>query len=490
MNIRRRNDRRMRIDPWGIRDQNAPHRSDHPFLDFNIPCVQEIIDGENMKPKAIFLAIFLVIVTCSLLAFFGKANTPGTQHTPVSDIPIPAEHGPYPKAIVVDGTLYEFGIMEQGQKGEHVFTVRNEGEASLKIASGKHSCQCTMGSIGKNGLEPGEETTLTISWDIRNPASRFEQYAKFHTNDPLNPELSFIVRGSVGRKLVFKPAAEIALRLLPDGKPTEQLLTLHSEILESFDIKQIETSTPFIVVETRSLTPDELSILSQSPSGENLHRFDDLNSPAAKMLAAKTPAQIKAEGLEPMLEQMKKKEADAKKREEAELANKPPPAKCGYELKVHFRSGLPIGKFRETITIHTNVDSADVMTASFQGTRSGPVEIYATPGVAWSPEEGVLRFKRFRAADGTKAKLMIFVNKFDQEFAVTETKMDPPAVRYELVRDKNFKGTGRDKFDLLLEVPPSETPITLGGQNPGQILLHTNHPDASIIRMILEYTSF
>jgi hypothetical protein len=480
----------MRIDPLGIGDQNAPHRGNYSFLDFNIPCVQEIIDGEIMTPKAMFLAIFLVIVACSLLAFFGKTTTPDTQVTTGSDIPIPAEHGPYPKAVAVDGTLYDFGIMEQGQKGEHVFKLRNEGEAPLKISPGNHSCQCTLGIIGKNGLEPGEETTLTISWDIKTAVARFEQFAKFHTNDPLNRELVFNVRGSVGRKLVFKPAAEIALGLLPEGKPAERLLTLHSEILESFNIERIETSTPLIVVETRPLTLDELSILSQSPSGEDRHLPNELDIPAAKMLAAKTPEQIKAEHLEPMIEKLKQSEADAKQREAAELANKPPPAKCGYELKVHFRSGLPIGKFRETITIYTNVDSAEVMTASFQGTRSGPVEFLAPPGVAWSPEECVLRFKRFRAADGTKARLMVFVNKFDQEFAITEAQMDPPTVRYQLVRDKNFKGPGRDKFDLLLEVPPGETPITLGGQNPGQILLHTNHPDASIIKMNLEFTSF
>jgi uncharacterized protein DUF1573 len=480
----------MRIDPFVIGDQNAPHRSDHSFHNFHIAYVPEIIDGETMKPKAIFLAIFFVIVVCSLLVFFGKTNIPGNPLKPVSDIPIPAEHGPYPKAIAVDGTLYDFGTMEQGQKGEHVFKLRNEGEAPLKISPGKSSCQCTIGSLGKNGLEPGEGTTLTISWDIRNPVPRFEQFAKFHTNDPLNPELSFNIRGSVGRKLVFKPSAEIALGLLPEGKPTERLLTLHSEILESFDIKQIETSTPLIVVETRPLKSDELSILSQSPSHEDLPRPNELELPAAKMLAGKTPEQIKAEHLEPRVEQLKKKEAEAKKRQDDELANKPPAAKCGYELKVVFRSGLPIGRFRETITIHTNLDSAETLTASFQGTRSGPVEIFATPGVAWSSEEGALRFKRFRAADGTKAKLMLFVNKFDHEFAVTEAKMDPPTVQYQLVRDMNFKGTGRDKFDLLLEVPPGETPITLGGQNPGQILLHTNHPDASIIKMNLEYTSF
>ncbi len=441
-----------------------------------------------MKPKAIFLATFLVIVACSLLAYFGKANPPGTQLTPVSDIPIPAEHGPYPKAIVVDGTLYDFGTMEQGQKGEHVFTVRNEGEVPLQMVPGQHSCQCTVGSLGKNGVAPGEETTMTLRWEIKAPAPVFQHFAKVHTNDPLNPELSFNVHGSVGRRLVLKPAAEISLGMLPEDKPTKGLLTLHSEILESFNIEQIKTSTPLIIVETRPLTPDELSILSQSPPREGLP--NELDMPAAKMLAAKTPEQIKAEHLEPMLEQMKKKEAETKKREEVELANKPPPAKCGYELKVLFRSGLPIGRFRETITIQTNVESAEVITAAFQGTRSGPVQLFATPGVAWSPDECVVRFQRFRAADGTKAKLMIFVNKFDQEFAITEAQIDPPTVRYQLVRDQNFKGTGRDKYDLLLEVPPGETPITLGSQNLGQILLHTNHPDASIIKMNLEYTSF
>ena len=87
---------------------------------------------------------------------------------------------------------------------------------------------------------------------------------------------------------------------------------------------------------------------------------------------------------------------------------------------------------------------------------------------------------------------MLFVKKEkeSQDFKIEEAKIDPPVIKYELTKDTKFQGAGREKFDLLLEVPAGSAPVSLGAQNRGKITLTTNHPEAKEIRLEIEMASF
>lgn len=446
-----------------------------------------------MNFRAVATVVFLVVVSSALLVHFRnqslveaeKARTAAVASA--SDIPEPSKSGPFPKATVVGSSTYNFGTMEHGQSGEHTFTIKNEGEAPLKMVARKedHSCQCTLGTLAKEGLEPGEETTVKLNWEIKNPSPMFQHWAKIRTNDPKNQEITFHVRGTVGHRLVIRPNNDITLGTLSEGKPTERTVMVHSEIFDSFKITKIETSSPNITGAARALTPEELRVATQHT---NMEQMMVATEKAADPSKGKTdPGTGKAAP-----DQHEHPDHPGHSHADGKEAPAPPKlvVKSGYEIKFVIEPKFPVGLFRETATIHTDGEKTTPITVTLQGNRSGPIQFLATTGFGWSPEQSLLNLGRFPANQGKKIRLLVFVNKLDEEFKITEAKFDPPVIKHEFVKDTKFQGKGREKFDLFLEIPPSDSLLSFTGDKLGSIVLQTNHPEAATIKWALELTSY
>lgn len=447
-----------------------------------------------MKFRVLGLSIFLIVVAGGLLTHFRQQSMVATEKArqdPPSDIPQPAKQGPFPKAVAEGSLTYDFGTMELNQEGEHTFKIRNEGQAPLELVARKedHSCQCTLGTLAQNGLQPGEETTITLKWEIKNPNTHFQHYAKVRSNDPDNPTLTFRVQGLVGRRIVVIPGAEIAVGPLAEGKPTVSKLTVHSEVLEAFELTKLDLSLPELM-EVKSRPLDKLEVMALNKHVTPATMSDDQRR---QMMDAMQNADMSKLGPK------KKDDHDHAKGdghdhshepEENSLVGRTPDAKCGYEIEVSFLPGFPIGKFRESLVIHTNVEQMPETRVSFDGNRSGPIQILPTAGVSWSAEDALLKLGRFPAAEGKKLRLMVFIKKSDQEFKIEEAMIDPPVLKYELIKDTKFQAVGREKFDLILEVPAGASPISLGAQNRGTIKFLTNHPEAKEIKLEIELASF
>jgi hypothetical protein len=443
-----------------------------------------------MNVRGVVIAIFLVIAGGTLAVKLRESSLPGKQPTNVSvpaDIPVPPKEGPFGKLVVLDDLTYNFGTMEQGQSGEHEFHVRNDGAGPLKLvarsASEDHSCQCTVGSLGKEVLQPGEETTVKLAWTIKQPVTRFDHWAKIRTDDPQNQEKTFRIRGLVGRRLVFKPEGEVNVGRLSETQPTERVLTVHSEIADAFTFTKIQTTNPAITVTTRPLTAEELKKVTVDPSTElarDMARMQDLEN------KAKASQQGTAKEGEPAASSTSEDVLSMD-----EFFTKTPEAKSGYELKIAVEAKFPVGKVREAVTLHTDIPDTPPLVLTVQGVRAGPVEILGTPGVVWSPEESILRLGRFPASEGKKGRLLVFIKKSEQEIEVTNIKASPAIVKCELKKDENFKAPGRDKYDLLVEVPAGSAPLAVTGEGgQGLIELELNHPEATKITFTLDFTSF
>lgn len=441
-----------------------------------------------MNFRAIAIVVFLVIVSGGLMVHFRQQSITDTKKAAAEadGIPVPPKSGPYGKLVLVDEPLFDFGLMEQGQKGSHEFKIRNEGQGFLKLVARKddHTCQCTLGSLGTEGLKPGEETIVTMNWDIQKPVTNFDHAAKIRTDDPERPVTVFRVRGLVGRRLVSKSGNEMMIGMLSDTKLTERTFVVHSEIVDAFEISKLEPSTPLIEATSRQLTAEELKTATRDEAAEFMERAK--SSPGMMHVQDTLKAQNQqAKGAGPL----------AQKQDHAEhpgddFASQKPAGKCGHEVKVVFKSGFPIGKFRESLTIHTDIPDTPPMVFLFNGGRAGPVQILSTPGIGWSPEDSLLRLGRFRAQEGKKAKLMFFINKTEAPWEITEAKLSPSFMKFQLTKDENFKGAGRDRYDFLLEIPAGEAPLSLSGDSLGSIILNTSHPEAKLIRIEVDFTSY
>lgn len=449
-----------------------------------------------MNIRVIAIVVFLLVVGGGLAVHFRQVAVEdredkehaghGHSSKDEPEVPVPPKTGPFAKFVVEGDPVHTFGVMEHFQDGKHEFKVRNEGEGVLKmVALAKdHTCQCTLGSLGKDGLQPGESTTVTMEWKIKNPNTLFEHSAKIRTNDPKKPVTTFIVRGLVGKRLNLMPSNEIVVGTLSEKEPTERLMTLHSEIVDAFQITKIETSSPLITAEFSPLNAEQLEGLAENKQEDESRAMMERMAQDAK----KSAPEGVAKALEPKPEEI-----------ENPLIGKKPPAKCGYAIFLKFQPGFAIGKFRESATIHTDVrdgsqpdsQSLPPLVVSIQGHRAGPLEMFALgKNFGWFPDQNTLVLGRFPAKEGKIVKLMVFISKGDEDLKILDAQFDPPIMKCELVKDEKFQQSRREKYTLTMEVPGGNAPIGLGGEHRGSVTLQTNHPDAKTIKFDVEFTSF
>ncbi len=74
-----------------------------------------------------------------------------------------------------NGTEYDFGVMSPNEKGKHSFLVKNVGQGGLKLRIGASTCKCTIGSLDKEVIAPGEETEVVLEWEVRTDETSFTQ---------------------------------------------------------------------------------------------------------------------------------------------------------------------------------------------------------------------------------------------------------------------------------------------------------------------------
>ncbi|EMI28199.1 DUF1573 domain-containing protein, partial [Rhodopirellula europaea] len=89
-----------------------------------------------------------------------------------------------PKVELPDGNEHDFGIMQPDEEGEHIFRVKNVGDAPLTLKIGASTCKCTVGTLENESLAPGEETEVKMAWTVKTNETTFGQSAELRTNDP------------------------------------------------------------------------------------------------------------------------------------------------------------------------------------------------------------------------------------------------------------------------------------------------------------------
>ena len=57
---------------------------------------------------------------------------------------------------VVGGNKFDFGVMRRNEEATHQFVVKNVGTGTLDLSVTGSTCKCTVGSLKKASLEPGE----------------------------------------------------------------------------------------------------------------------------------------------------------------------------------------------------------------------------------------------------------------------------------------------------------------------------------------------
>lgn len=350
-----------------------------------------------MKPLHLLLTMTFAVAALSVTVWLGQyrgKTTPTTPATPVAKseeeegLKIP-ESGPYGKAGV-DETAHDFGAVEKGSKGSHVFIIRNEGEGPLRIQQGKTSCgQCTFGKVvpENEDIPPGGTAEVQINWEIKSPSPSFRQTADVYTTDPDNKKLVFAIHGRVDTVLRLVPEGTWSIGELSDSQPTVIEGILYSAIEDNVTIDRVESSSPLVTVTWDPAPPEKLG--------------------------------------------------DRR-------------AKSGVRMKVTVAPGKTIGPFRENVKLFTSVRGGTEVEFGLVGNRPGPIEI---KGRGYKSETSFASLGEFDATRGNSMKLLMYVRNMDDTLHAEQQATPDGHVRVQVSNTPRTFGNAK-VYELEVSVPP------------------------------------
>jgi hypothetical protein len=323
---------------------------------------------------------------------------------------------------IADADEFNFGRKDVSEDGRHEFTITNRGDRKLTLNMGTTSCRCTVSSIEKNVLAPGESTKIPVTWKSKRHAGPFSQSVTILTSDPDRPEVVFKIKGDFYRTVYADP--------------------------DELTFNQI-TGTEPVVREARILTslPDQpLKITKQELLNLSQAQFFGIES-------------------EPL---------------PTEKLPKDNGAKSGILVRVTVKPGLPLGGFQQTIDLTTNLGDEPVKLHLF-----GSVGEVTFVGPGWSSETNVLEIGTLDGRSTTLRKLKIIVRGTNAEkMRFKVARVEPDFMKVTLGETKVDESGSPSVTELTIEIPDSKAlgqkaPADFMGKEHGklgEILLETTGP--------------
>lgn len=107
--------------------------------------------------------------------------------------------------LVAPTPVFDFGAVERGALVEHVFRVRNVGDAPATILGIDRACGCTVGATQVRVLAPGQDHWISVGLDTRTLGGTTAKAVTVRTDDPAAPALRLMVQGTVLSDLLADP---------------------------------------------------------------------------------------------------------------------------------------------------------------------------------------------------------------------------------------------------------------------------------------------
>ncbi len=386
-----------------------------------------------MRPMAVLVSVLTLIATMAGIVWLGRGAGPQeVVRPPVPKVedgkPQPSENGPHPVAVIPE-TTFDFGVMMHRTKGSHTFVVKNEGTVPLKLATGRTTCQCTIGKLGDETVPPGGETTIELNWEIKAKNPRFQHEATIHTDDPKNVTFQLIVKGLVGMDLIHMPE-DLSFNSMSDIVPSTGTIYIASSNATEFKITKVESSSEYVTAKVSPLTAERKT---------EFVRTMIIKHPEFKDSEAKMDQLVKQ----------------------------------AYEVEVIARGKKEQGPFNESITIHTDIPDTTPIQIPLRGDNPGAFQFFPQGGVRWAPKEMLCDLGEFDGATGKKASLNVFARGLEgQQFELTPGECDVPLLKVTATPDPAVKNACR----LNLEFAPGTPTLIRTPDAPATVVIKSNHP--------------
>ncbi len=337
--------------------------------------------------------------------------------------PALADKPPFPKAKT-GPRVYEFGAMALNEEKKHTFSIKNEGQGPLNLEVGPSSCKCTVGSLSKKKVMPGESVDVELTWRGKEVQTNFAQYATIWTSDPDAPDIQFKVYGKVVEKYVVVPEKAWHAGHVTDvqeGVVTGQIASM----VDKFKVTSVDSGSPHVKVTYAPL--DVMTLMSLK-------------------------------------------------------------GKAGYEFTVKVDRDIPMGTFRVPLRIHTTLEGGKTIEIDVTGSRSGPILFLAPEGRGlWNAEKQRLQMGQVRREVGSKVTLPAIVYGIKQDFKVEKVTSDADFLKVGAEPNKGITSGEQQGINFTFELPPNSPAVTRVSPNSVHVTLDTNHPKLKHLEFEVEF---
>jgi hypothetical protein len=329
------------------------------------------------------------------------------------------------KLTVINGEAYDFGVTDQFTTGRHTFKVKNEGDQPLTIALLQTSCTCTSADMEEGKavkLEPDEIKDITLEWEVKEYSGSFNQSAILRCSDPNRRVIRLTVKGRI-----------------------HSLLSLSPETIVFPDLSNKEAATEFLRVYS--------------------YEHDDLQCEQVQQL-------------KPELEKYFDVEVSPLNNDEiADVED----CKSGLFVQVTAKPGMPLGPFRQQVSLALNLESRASIDFEIEGNAVGNISVWTRE--KYSQRTQILNLGLIKRGTTKRAELQIFLKGKHKDTTVTldQSSIDPSDVLKATLGEPIKIGDAARRFPLTIEVDAGNHTISRlarDGGNYGRIVLKTTHPDA------------
>lgn len=129
------------------------------------------------------------------------------------------------QCITVSHPSYDFGTIPQGQKVEHIFIVKNNGDLPLSISGIRPSCGCTAAQASSRVIQPGKTSEIKVTFNSANFFGAIHKTIAIESDDPKAPVSTLSLNGKVIEEIVVNPR-QINLGVLKAGSVKEITLSV------------------------------------------------------------------------------------------------------------------------------------------------------------------------------------------------------------------------------------------------------------------------
>ncbi|MBK9303370.1 MAG: DUF1573 domain-containing protein [bacterium] len=144
----------------------------------------------------------------------------------------------------------DFGRLEQNEARSANLVVRNEGDLVLDIINVESTCGCTVAKPLRDSLQPGESTTIEVTFNSKDFQGPQHKIITVQTNDPIRTMIEIPVLADVHAPLIVQPADKAAaFGRVPQGQGGEQVVEFSAPDQQTLTIETIKTRPDLFTIE-------------------------------------------------------------------------------------------------------------------------------------------------------------------------------------------------------------------------------------------------